>query len=139
MKILNVGPLELVFIFILALIVLGPNDLAKYGRQLGTMIRKFVKSPLWRDIINTTREIQDLPKKMMRETKLDQTLTEVESSLRKTEQLIQNTAHDIAAELPVNLTEKKVSGPSQAIQPGRHAHASVSPQESKKPVMRRTE
>ena len=34
MEILGIGPLELFFILIIALIVLGPNDMVKAGRIL---------------------------------------------------------------------------------------------------------
>jgi Sec-independent protein translocase protein TatA len=35
MDFLGVGPLELLFILLIALIVLGPNDMVKTGRTLG--------------------------------------------------------------------------------------------------------
>ena len=43
MKILNIGPMELVFILIIVLIVLGPKDMVQYGRKLGKFIREFRK------------------------------------------------------------------------------------------------
>jgi Sec-independent protein translocase protein TatA len=39
MEFLGVGPLELFFILVLALIVLGPKDMIKTGRQLGSFLR----------------------------------------------------------------------------------------------------
>jgi sec-independent protein translocase protein TatA len=37
----NVGPLELVIVFVIALIVLGPKRLPEVGRSIGTSMREF--------------------------------------------------------------------------------------------------
>jgi sec-independent protein translocase protein TatA len=37
----NVGPLELVIVFVIALIVLGPKRLPEVGRSLGHSMREF--------------------------------------------------------------------------------------------------
>ncbi len=37
----NVGPLELVVVFVIALIVLGPKRLPEVGRSIGTSMREF--------------------------------------------------------------------------------------------------
>jgi len=37
----NVGPLELVIVFVIALIVLGPKRLPEVGRSLGSSMREF--------------------------------------------------------------------------------------------------
>jgi sec-independent protein translocase protein TatA len=40
----NVGPLELIVVFIIALVVLGPKRLPEVGRSLGKGIREFRES-----------------------------------------------------------------------------------------------
>lgn len=40
MDILGVGPLELIFILLLALIIMGPKDMVKSGRTIGRFLRK---------------------------------------------------------------------------------------------------
>jgi sec-independent protein translocase protein TatB len=77
MQIFNIGFPELVFIFLLALIVLGPQDLVKTGRQLGKLIRKTVNSDLWKSVLDTSREIRDLPQKLAREAGADELLEDL--------------------------------------------------------------
>jgi sec-independent protein translocase protein TatA len=37
----NIGPMELVIVFVIALIVLGPKRLPEVGRSLGSSMREF--------------------------------------------------------------------------------------------------
>jgi Sec-independent protein translocase protein TatA len=71
MEILGIGPLELFFILIIALIILGPNDMAKAGRTLGRFLRKIITSPEWRTVQKASRELKYLPNRLMREASLD--------------------------------------------------------------------
>jgi sec-independent protein translocase protein TatB len=71
MNILGVGPSELLFIFLIALIVLGPKDIVKASRTMGRWLRTIVKSDTWRIIRETSRELRNIPTKMMRESGLD--------------------------------------------------------------------
>jgi len=72
MEFLGIGPLELAFILIIALIVLGPNDMVKAGKAIGRMLRSIVTSPNWRAIQQTSRELRSLPTKLIREAGLDE-------------------------------------------------------------------
>ena len=40
----NIGPMELVFVLVIALIVMGPKRLPAMGRSLGTGMREFKDS-----------------------------------------------------------------------------------------------
>jgi Sec-independent protein translocase protein TatA len=71
MEILGIGPLELLFILLIALIVLGPGDMVKAGRTLGRFMRKVVMSPEWRTIQKASREMRYLPNRLMREANMD--------------------------------------------------------------------
>lgn len=71
MEILGIGPLELFFILLIALIVLGPGDMVKAGRTLGRFLRKVVTSPEWRTIQKASRELKYLPNRLMREANLE--------------------------------------------------------------------
>ena len=55
MNFLNIGPMELILIFILALIILGPRRLPKVARDLGEALSSF------------RRATQDLEKEIGRE------------------------------------------------------------------------
>ena len=78
MEILGIGPLELIFIMLIALIVFGPNDLVKAGRTLGRWMRKIVTSPEWRSVQQASREISHLPNRLMREASLDELRNDLE-------------------------------------------------------------
>ena len=82
MEILGIGPSELLFIVVIALIVLGPRDMQKAGRMIGKWLRKVVTSDGWRLFQQTSREIQTLPNRLMREAALDE-LREVQNDLRQ--------------------------------------------------------
>ena len=72
MDILGIGPLEFVFILLIALIVLGPNDMVKAGRTIGRLLRKLVTSSGWQMVQQTSKDIRYLPNKLMREAGLEE-------------------------------------------------------------------
>ncbi len=71
MEILGIGPLEFLFILLIALIVLGPGDMVKAGRTLGRFMRKIVTSPEWRTVQKASQELKYLPNRLMREAQLE--------------------------------------------------------------------
>jgi Sec-independent protein translocase protein TatA len=73
MEIFGVGPLELAFIVLLALIVLGPADMLEGARKLARLIRRVTQSDLWRQM----KEVQKLPTQIMRETGLEDELRQI--------------------------------------------------------------
>jgi sec-independent protein translocase protein TatB len=82
MEFLGVGPSELLFIIIIALIVLGPKDMQKAGRTIGKWMRKIITSDGWKLFQQTSREIQTLPNRLMREAQLDE-LKDLQKDLKK--------------------------------------------------------
>jgi sec-independent protein translocase protein TatB len=79
MDIFGIGFNELIFIFIIALIVLGPRDMQKAGRTIGQWLRKLVTSDGWKVFQQTSRELRTLPNRLMREAneELDQLNNEI--------------------------------------------------------------
>jgi sec-independent protein translocase protein TatB len=71
MELFGIGPLELLFILLIALIILGPRDMVKAGLTLGRFFRKIVTSPEWRTIQRASRELRNLPNRLMREASLE--------------------------------------------------------------------
>ena len=71
MDIFGIGPTELVFIILIALIVLGPKDMQKTGRTIGRWLRNMTTSDGWRAFRDTSREIRNLPNRLMREANLE--------------------------------------------------------------------
>lgn len=100
MDIFGVGPLELFLILIIALIFMGPNDMAKAGRTLGRFLRKVVTSPEWRTLLQASREMRNIPNRLMREAGID----EIKKDLPTPDQLIkesglQEAVQDVNKEL----------------------------------------
>ena len=71
MEFLGVGPSELVFIVIIALIILGPKDMQKAGRTIGKWLRSIVTSDGWKMFQQTSRELRTLPNRLMRDANED--------------------------------------------------------------------
>ena len=105
MEILNIGPLELILIVIIALILLGPAGMIEFMKQAGKMIRKIVRSPIWKDIMSTSKEIRSLPQKIVHEADLEEELKEFEAWRAKSRQANQNFQKSIN-ELNTELTIK---------------------------------
>jgi sec-independent protein translocase protein TatB len=75
MELLGVGPTEFLFIIIIALIVLGPKDLAKTGKTIGKWLNNLVQSDTWKTVQKTSKELRRLPTQLMREDNLEKFLT----------------------------------------------------------------
>jgi len=71
MDIFGIGPTEIVFIILLALILLGPKEMEKTGRTIGRFLRDMTKSEGWRAFRDTSREIRNLPNRLMREANIE--------------------------------------------------------------------
>ena len=82
MEFLGIGAPELVFIIIIALILLGPKDMQKAGKTIGTFLNNLVRSDGWRLFQRTSRELRNLPTNLMREANME--LKDVEQELRNT-------------------------------------------------------
>jgi sec-independent protein translocase protein TatB len=114
MEILGIGPMELLLILVIALIVMGPNDMVKTGRTVGKFLRQIVKSPTWQAVQQTSRDLRYLPNKLMREAGMEEeveqlkeignnvnAMGEMQASLTqeidKVGQEIQQTGKDLSA------------------------------------------
>lgn len=71
MDIFGIGPTEIVFIVLLALILLGPKEMEKTGRTIGRFLRNLTRSEGWRAFRDTSREIRNLPNRLMREANME--------------------------------------------------------------------
>jgi sec-independent protein translocase protein TatB len=87
MDIFGIGWLELVFILIIAMIVVGPRDLGKVGRQIGRFLNRMYKSDGWRMLNETSRTIRTLPNRLAREAALEE-LDAVRDSIKDAGKMI---------------------------------------------------
>jgi len=83
MDILGIGPLELIFILIIALIVLGPTDMVKAGRTIGKFLRQIVTSPTWHAVTKTSSELRNLPTKLIRDAGLEEEFKNIQDATKK--------------------------------------------------------
>jgi Sec-independent protein translocase protein TatA len=83
MDILGVGPLELIFILIIALIVLGPSDMVKAGKKIGKLLRQVVTSPTWRAVSRTSSELRTLPNKLIRDAGLEDDFKKIQDATKQ--------------------------------------------------------
>ena len=93
MEILGIGPMELFFIIILALIILGPKDMMKAGRTVGKFLREVTRSEYYKAFVSSSREIRNLPTRLIREANLEEEIKEVDRALRTAGSLSTNTIH----------------------------------------------
>jgi Sec-independent protein translocase protein TatA len=72
MNIFGIGPLEILFILIIGILVLGPKGMVEAGRKLGKFMRSIIRSSWWQNIRRGMNEIQYLPQRLMREAELEE-------------------------------------------------------------------
>jgi Sec-independent protein translocase protein TatA len=72
MNIFGIGPLEIIFIMIIGILVLGPEGMITAGRKLGKFLRSIITSNWWQNIRRGVSEIQYLPQRLMREAELEE-------------------------------------------------------------------
>lgn len=82
MDFLGIGPIEFLFIAVIAVIALGPKGMLKGARETGKFIRKIIRSPIWRDVVDTSREIREFPRKIAREAGIENDLEDLRKSTR---------------------------------------------------------
>lgn len=114
MEILGIGPLELFFILIIALIFLGPNDMVKAGRTLGRFLRKVVTSPTWHAVQQTSRDLRTLPNKLMRDAGMEEDFEEMKQlgrDLNKEAEMLRSIQNPLREASDQIKQETKVSSP----------------------------
>ena len=72
MEFLNIGGLELLAILVIAFIVLGPDRITKFGKDFGIWVRKLNKNETFRDVVQTTDEIRNYPRKILQDAMLEE-------------------------------------------------------------------
>lgn len=99
MQVFNVGLLEVLFILVLAFILMGPVKTVQASRRIGEKIRNLVKSPIWREIRTASREIKNIPKKVMDDAELQKLINDLDLSTQDVKQEISQTQKDVEGQL----------------------------------------
>lgn len=111
MEILGIGPSELVFIVIIALIVLGPKDMQKAGKTIGKFLRDIVTSDAWTMFQKTSRELRTLPNRLMRDAndELNQIGNDINNATNPAANRFNNPNSPLRSQsMPTNLPENKI-------------------------------
>lgn len=115
MDFLGVGPMELVFIIIIALVLIGPRDIGKVARSMGRYLNRLYKSETWRMLIDTSRTLRHLPERLAREAALEELNLAREAAIEELDvarQIVEEVGQEIAKEVEVLDTEVRTAGPS---------------------------
>jgi len=115
MDFLGVGPMELVFIIIIALVLIGPRDIGKTARSLGRFLNRLYKSDTWRMLLDTSRTLRHLPERLAREAALEELNLAREAAIEELDaarQIAEEVGKEIAKEVEVLDTEVRAAGPS---------------------------
>ena len=83
MEILGIGPLEFLFIALLAILILGPKDLVKTGKSLGQGLNKLVRSDVWKTARQASEKVRSLPNELMREAGIEEMKKTLDSGVIK--------------------------------------------------------
>ena len=118
MKIFNFGGLEIIFILVIMIIFLGPGQVATLAGNLGRFIRKITRSEFWVTIWQTSREIRNLPKTLVEETGLQESLDEIQQTTNELKSDVAQIQKDLNEESQFQKDElnKTVSDLNQANQ-----------------------
>ena len=117
MEFLGVGPMELAFIVLIALILIGPRDLAKTARSAGRFLNRMYRSEAWKTLNEASQNIRTLPNRLAREAELEE-LKDVKKTLDQTREAL-SPAKTLAGGLQAwaNPTVPKDLGPAPAPAP----------------------
>lgn len=127
MKFFNLGLSEIIFIIIIALIIFGPENMVKTARDAGKLVRKVTKSPYWKEVWATKRELNELPKMLAKEAELDETIRDLN---KETKQISSSVAASVTefikeVEEPIKKTDSELKKETAALTPTPEKEAST--------------
>ncbi|OGO16634.1 MAG: hypothetical protein A2Z14_18300 [Chloroflexi bacterium RBG_16_48_8] len=97
MEFLGIGPSELILIFLIIILVIGPKDIGKTARSMGRFLNRLYKSDEWRTITQASKTIRTLPNRLAREAELE-SLQEVKSALEETKKDLEEAKKELDAD-----------------------------------------
>jgi len=117
MEFLGIGPLELVFILIIALIVIGPRDMAKTARTAGRFLNRLYKSEGWRTFLEASRSLRGLPNRLAREAEREEfkELRELKKEMTQAGQALTKDIKTMENEVKASITPPAQSGSAAAV------------------------
>ena len=144
MNILNIGPLEFILILVIMFIFLGPEGMVKTAGQIGVWIRKATRSPMWKEIMGYSREIRELPTKLVRESGLEDDLKEIREAANAATTETQKSIQEATQEINESIKEAGTvdialdldpNGSGQAAVPASNETHEIRPPDSKPTIV----
>lgn len=74
MPFLNLGWSEVTFVLIIGFILLGPERITKTAKDLGQWLGKLKQNATFREVVKTTDEIRNYPRKIMDDVRFEDTI-----------------------------------------------------------------
>lgn len=84
---LGIGWQELLFLVVLILLIVGPKDMVKWGRNLGHWLNRLQRSENYQLVRKASEELRNLPSRLAREAQLE----ELQKDLGQTQQELRQT------------------------------------------------
>jgi len=123
MNLFGIGPMEIFFILLLAILIFGPKDLSNASKTIGRSLNKLVKSDTWRTVNQASNRLKNLPNELMREAGM-------EKLQKETDQQLNQASKDLKA-IPARLQNPS---PDPVILPPQATTGSDSPDKPKDPT-----
>jgi len=98
MDIFGIGPLEIIFILLIAMVVVGPRNMGKTGRMIGSFLNRLYRSENWKLINEASRNLRNLPNRLAREAALDE-LDAVHKDIAETSKTISDTGRGFTQDI----------------------------------------
>lgn len=98
MDIFGIGPLELIFILLIAMVVVGPRNMGKAGKTIGSFLNRLYRSENWKLFNEASRNLRNLPSRLAREAALDE-LDTVRKTIADTSEKLTREVRDLDAGL----------------------------------------
>lgn len=114
MEFLGIGPLELLFIILIVLLILGPKDLEKTGKSIGKGLSKLVKSDTWKTVQQASERVKSLPNELMREAGIEEMKQSLGSEIIPSTENVRKMLDSGTGEMRVTESTEPEKDPTEA-------------------------
>jgi Sec-independent protein translocase protein TatA len=105
MTFLNIGILEIILLLVVMIIFLGPEQVVDMAGKFGRFIRKITRSEFWTTVSDTSREIRRIPKTLVEETGLEESIQDIKQTTDELQGQLSEVQDELSEEASVQLEE----------------------------------
>lgn len=105
MTFLNIGILEIILVLVVMIIFLGPEQVVDMAGKFGRFIRKITRSEFWTTVSDTSREIRNIPKTLVEETGLEESIQDIKQTTDELQGQLSEVQDELSEEASVQLEE----------------------------------